>query len=567
MKKKIQEITVRIHEAIRRNPVEVVLSAICSTAGLLHYEKLLHNPAVLFYFPVLFLLAYILNYLTRNGKTRWLYYLSIFTFVPFLFMKTDSEQAIYGVSLAVSVLAYLVCSRKKENLPFVVNGLSFLQSACSAFALALITFLLALSVYFSIHYIFEILDNQESRVTAYAAYLSFMLVMPLLFLMFNSYDRKEYTIGKAIHVMLNFVLSPALLIYAAILYLYFIKIAVLWSLPKGAVAYIVISFVTAALILKGCQPLLKNRYYDWFYNRISLFALPALIMFWIGTLYRINQYGFTELRIYLIILGGFLTLCTGMLLSNRWGRYLYMGYSALVLLSVFTYIPGINAKSLGILSQNHRATDAAEGLGIYSADGKISAKNAPDTEQSKKNYHKLYQAFKYIQSEKSEQYMDKRYGFTAQNLLDSVIPEHFHAFVLYGNRENQFQHAYFQLYNRKPMDIIGYCTMQKIAPYPEGNDTLPYCQRNGDSIFVWKKNGELLLKDDKNTLITRQLEKIGIQSMKGITENKLKGCDNRFFRIETDSLLFVIGQVSFMNDSITEVSDIDIDYILTPCKD
>lgn len=567
MKKKIQEMAVRIIEAIRKNPVEVILSVICCTIGLLHYENQIQNTTVLFYFPVLFIIAYILNYLTRNGQIRWMYYLSAFIFIPLLFVEGRIVPVIYNVSLAVSVLAYLVCSRKKENLPFVVNGLSFLQSVCSAFVLALTIFLLTLSIYFSIRYIFEILGNQESRVTTYAAYISFMLVMPLLFLMFNQYERKEYAIGKAVHVLLNYVLSPALLIYAVILYLYFIKVTILWSLPKGAVAYIVISFVTTALILRGCQPLLKRRYYDWFYNRISLFVLPALSMYWVGTIYRINQYGFTELRIYLIILGGFLTLCTCMFFSNRWGRYLYMGYCAISLLTVFTYIPGISAKSLGVISQSHRIEKAAIALGIYTTDGKISTKNTPGTEQSKADYRTLYQALQYIQSEESELYMEKHFGLSTQNLLDSVIPVRFHDYVMYGYEENQYQRTYFQLYNRKAMDIKGYCTLQRIESYSYDKNITPYCEKKGDSIFVWEKEGKLLLKEDKNTLITNQLKKIGIQSMEGITENSLQKCDSRFFQVEIDSLLFILGQVSFTNDSVLKVSDIDIDYYLTPCKE
>ena len=95
--------------------------------------------------------------------------------------------------------------------------------------------------------------------------------------------------SKLFDVLLNYVLSPALLIYAVILYLYFIKIAVLWSLPKGAVASIVVSFTAAAFILKGCQVFLTRRYYDWFYDHASLAVFPALVMFWIGTLYRIYR--------------------------------------------------------------------------------------------------------------------------------------------------------------------------------------------------------------------------------------------------------------------------------------
>lgn len=129
------------------------------------------------------------------------------------------------------------------------------------------------------------------------------VVVPL----FNREKEEEEGVNKLFDVLLNYVLSPALLIYAVILYLYFVKVAVLWSLPKGAVAYIVVSFISATFILKSCQPFLERRYYDWFYRYSGWAVLPALVMYWVGTFYRINQYGYTEARVYLVVVGAILT--------------------------------------------------------------------------------------------------------------------------------------------------------------------------------------------------------------------------------------------------------------------
>ena len=167
--------------------------------------------------------------------------------------------------------------------------------------------------------------------------------MPLLFLMFNQDAKEEVRWNKALDALVNFVLTPALLIYAVILYLYLIKIVVMWSLPKGGVALIVAAFTTMAFLLQGCQLFVSKRYYDWFFSRCCWMVLPALGMFWVGTFYRIAQYGFTELRVYLVLGGLVLTGMTFLFFSKRTGRYLYVALSAVVLLSVFTYIPGITA--------------------------------------------------------------------------------------------------------------------------------------------------------------------------------------------------------------------------------
>ena len=163
--------------------------------------------------------------------------------------------------------------------------------------------------------------------------------------------------SKLFDVLLNYVLSPALLIYAVILYLYFIKIAVLWSLPKGAVASIVVSFTAAAFILKGCQVFLTRRYYDWFYDHASLAVFPALVMFWIGTLYRIREYGFTEPRVYLVVVGLILTGAAVLFSVKRWASYLYVACWAILLLASVTYIPGMTAKNIEHISQMSRKDD------------------------------------------------------------------------------------------------------------------------------------------------------------------------------------------------------------------
>lgn len=371
MKKKIEAIVIRLRSAIRQHPVEVLLSVVFSLAGCAYYESeytsdFLIGP--LSYFPVLFLISYTLNGLTgQNGlpwaaKFRPLYYLSVFFFIPFLGMEGKIMWTpVYLVSLIVMQLIYLISGWKRDNDEFVRRGLHYLKALLSAGLLAGIAYLLVISINASIRYIFEIWEGNNSRFYTDASYLIFMCGMPLLFLMFNQQkEEKDESRNRVFEVLLNYVLSPVLLIYAVILYLYFIKVALLWSLPKGAVAYIVVSFISATFILKGCQVFLDKRYYDWFYRYASLAVLPALVMYWIGTYYRIHQYGFTEPRVYLVVTGLILVGLIVLFLTKRWGRYLYAACLAIILLSVVTYIPGITAKDIELISQAGRENDPLE---------------------------------------------------------------------------------------------------------------------------------------------------------------------------------------------------------------
>lgn len=352
--KRYKQFMSQIKEASRRNPVEVILSVLFCITGCLHYEDILSVKSMLIYFPVFFMLCYTLNILTENNKYRWLYFASGLFFVPFIWMDCTLFSATYTISLVLVILIYLASSCKKDNLQFVRNGLLYVQALLSAWLLSGVAWLLSITIYYSIQYIFEIFKAEDSRFIAYASFVAFMVILPLLFLVFIQNKEAKFEANKLFNILFNVVLSPALLTYALILYLYFIKIAILWSLPKGAVAYIVVYFVSSAFILKGCQPLLKQRYYDWFYNRVGLFVIPALLMYWIGAVYRIREYGFTELRVYLVLLGIFLSVCALLFFSKRWGRYLYMAYFAIALFGLFTYIPGVSASDLGALSQKKR---------------------------------------------------------------------------------------------------------------------------------------------------------------------------------------------------------------------
>lgn len=560
MKKKFVEIIRKMEEAIRRNPVEVILSVLYCVTACLQYKDVVQTKSMLPYFPVVFLASYMLNYLTTFNKTfRLVYFLSVSFFIPFLFFESEIASTPYIVTLAITLLVYLVCSRKKENLAFVENGLSFFGSLLSAFLLSLIALLLSISVYYSIQYIFEVFEGSDSAFMNYISFIAFLLVMPLLFLMFNQYEAKISGNNKVFDVLLNYVLSPALLIYAVILYLYFIKVAVLWSLPKGAVAYIVISFASAAFILKGLQPFLQKQYYNWFYNRVGLYVIPALVMFWIGTTYRVNQYGFTEARVYLVLIGCFLTLCSFLFFSKRLGRYLYMAYLAIGLLALFTYVPHLTAKNVGILSQTTRMINAAKALGMYTPEGKLSETPPTVVTGTAEEYRTLYQSYIYLHREEGQPFMLDRYGIgLASILLDSFIPEEYRDYALYGEERKISDRSSFDVYSKANQDISGYKTLYSLHKYMYDDESRACARVKNDSLKVWDEKGELLLNKDLGELLTEQLKKIGIESTKGLTEKSFDVNDPRLFRYEQDSVLFLFDEFEFYKYPELKVSRIGV---------
>lgn len=344
----------RLYAVVCNHPVEMFLSILFCLFGFVLFET---NDAdlrtVLFYSPVCFLLAYTLNQLRANKLWRIAYFLSALLFVPFFWIREAPGTTFHLVSLLIVHLLYFVSDWRYNNDRFTGKVLGYLKALFSAGVLSVMAWVLSISIYFSVQYLFEIWKGSDSRFMGYSASVVFLYLFPLLFLLFN--QEKEWNVSnRLLDVLFNYVLSPALVLYMGILYLYFIKIAILWSLPKGAVAYLVVSFVVAMFFLKGCQPFFGKKYYDVLYRNASLLTLPTLAMYWVGVFYRINEYGYTEDRVYLVAVGALLTGISLLFLSKQAGHYVYAAVLGMFCLSVVTYIPGITAKDIERISQTKR---------------------------------------------------------------------------------------------------------------------------------------------------------------------------------------------------------------------
>lgn len=344
----------RVYAAACDHPVEMFLAVVFCVFGFVLFEtNHVGLQRVVSYYPVCFLLTYTFGELT--GKTRWraVYYLSALYFLPFFWIRKAPGSDFHLVSLLVVQLLYLAADWRRDNERFARKALGYLKALFSSGVLSGMAWLLSISIYFSIQYLFEIWQGADERFMGYSASVVFLCVFPLLFLVYNR--EKEWTASnRLLDALFDYVLSPALLLYTAILYLYFLKVAVLWSLPKGGVAYLVIGFVGAVFFLNGCRLFLGKRSYDWFYRRASWVAVPVLAMYWVGASYRIDEYGYTEARVYLVAVGAILTGTALLFFSRRAGRYLYAAVWAMFCLAVVTYVPGMTAKDIERISQTKR---------------------------------------------------------------------------------------------------------------------------------------------------------------------------------------------------------------------
>lgn len=140
--------------------------------------------------------------------------------------------------------------------------------------------------------------------------------------------------------IVNYVILPLIFIYAAVIYVYGVKILLTLSLPKDSVAWPVSVFVAGVMVAQWLiYPMRTNARRSISVILASL-MIPALVMMTVALCYRIHQYGFTAPRLYMLTFNVWSYAVAGCLIASR-GRQvcnLLIATAAIFLLtSVMSY--------------------------------------------------------------------------------------------------------------------------------------------------------------------------------------------------------------------------------------
>ena len=523
---------------LKRYPVEMGIAAYGFVAGALLYEEVFtDHQANIALAPLFFALAFVLNNAIRCPRGRWAYYLCWVSIAPLWAVDPEAwvVSAAYAVTLANCVLGVAASRWTRDNKAFASEALTYLFNAVVAAFFAGIAHLLLIAIYFSTVYIFGLPGTHNSDFLFYSSMAAYALALPMMLLTFTrgNIDR-ELRPARMLDTLLNYIFTPALLAYTAILYAYFVQIAVTWSLPKGGLAYMIFVFAMLAVVVRSCQPLLGRRLYDWFFGRFSLIALPAVAMFWIGTLYRIRQYGFTEWRVYLLLCGVIMTLTLLMLVSRRAGRYLYIALMAGLVLSLFTYIPGLSAADIAVRSQERRVEALASGLGLLGPDGQFAGDTIirPDSVQAA-GLRELYESLLYLYD----------HGATLRGLnipsdLSDYVAEGLWGEIIYGNKTSVGTSIYLDADGAR-FDLSGYpvfapssCYAKQGSHYDDSNDTLRIYQ-----------DERQLLAIPFDSLMAVQFGRAGLSTGALPDEETLNACRSELMLFRADSLAVLFSSI------------------------
>ena len=482
------------------------------------------NSDILWFFVPLVALSFWLH-----RVNRWAYLASFFLFLSLMALDLKPFLWTYGFAFTYVLAGILlvVGNRRLDNRSFAAHALHVVTQMFFGLLISGILNMAVMAIVASFFYIFGI-DEPKHFYEHIIQFIWFVLAPQVCCTLIRQNEDEVTEPFKVLRLILNFILSPAVIIYTVILYTYFIKIAFQWDLPKGGVAWMVMGFITVALIGRMAQSILSKRYYDWYYNRFTLIAIPPLIMYWIGSIYRIQLYSFTESRFYLMVAGVLMTLFVLMLWKKRTRKYQLMALIFGAAIILFTYIPGISAKSIGLSCQKQRLTQLINKLKLTDTKtGKLS--DDIDMRRIKQDsllceqYMDFTSVVNYVRNEIGNDEFKKQYGEWSH-------PE-------YGFNYNKSKNLYDNskwYERRKPVDLGDYSVM-----LPENQYTCNF--RNKKVIF---KNNDVVVLEYPINSIVRQ-------------DTMLLHHPEQLLTYRNDSLMLVLQSICIEDTIVTDVRSYD----------
>ena len=553
LKEKIQRGLAAVWDAVKAHPVEIVILLYVCVVGCygMSNPKMLDGddgvapwwfrPMVLA--PFMVVTAYSLQPLRKRGiGGMLLYLLPIAVMVaacamPFLIDWT--EETAYWIAACVALPLWMcVRHRLTDNEPFVRRNVQMAWSAARALLVAGILYLLYAAIVYTIKSLFDIPHKTWDGWYEQAALLLFCVLAPVLF--FAMEDRPaSVEIRRFWAVLLNWVLTPALLIYTVILYVYAAKILFTWNLPKGGVAIMVTVFFVVFLLTKMLQMLTEPQPFKWFYDRFGLFVLPLLALFWTGVARRLADYGLTESRYYLLLVGALMTACVLVFLfRNRRGYFaLAAGALAVVLLTVL--VPGLRGERIAQRAQIQRVRTIATQLDRLNDDGTLRLPEPDPTDTLNMEEHRrLYQSLDYI-GDNDMLVLKQEFGLSSPKAYLETLSELTRNYASAWSEERAEEVVVEEgeewvnlLYNdERPLDIRGYSRV--------------YAERVGwwvqDTDETAVKVGQCINIPIKQ-IWAEQMQKYGFTDQEP-TEEWLKAHENELLVYQTDNVLVVFSQM------------------------
>jgi hypothetical protein len=159
---------------------------------------------------------------------------------------------------------------------------------------------------------------------------------------------------KGLKIFTQYVLIPLSSIYVLILLAYEVKILITWSLPKGLVSNLILSYavfgILSLLLVYPIKDRDGNKWIKTYARSFYFLLIPLLILLFVAVGARVFMYGITELRYFLIALACWLLFISVYFLAFKKQNIKLIPISLCILTLVSVYGPQ-SAFSVSMYSQ------------------------------------------------------------------------------------------------------------------------------------------------------------------------------------------------------------------------
>jgi len=372
----------------KRFPLPLVASIVGTTAGIFaidrdyrDYEEFLVKillVSILSFFWFVFLALKAERHAIFGAKKALMNLLGVLIIIGYywylpedmdgLSIQNRYRHILYHIILLLGIL--VVPFWKKKSLPLWRYGE---RTIIRLFVTGIFSITLfagvSLSVW-SVDYLF-ISGNFEGEI--YGKIWAFVVGIFATWFFLSKYptdsQKEKFIYPTVLRVFVQYLLVPILTVFFVILYVYTGKIVFTWNWPLGGVAYWVITYSSAALLsfILG-YPMRKIAEYVWikkFFKALFALIIPLTVVLFMAIGIRIEEYGITENRYLVVVMGLWLLgIAVYYLFSKRKKLQVLPLSLALVILltlfgpwSMFSISARSQDKKLGEYLQNIRIPD------------------------------------------------------------------------------------------------------------------------------------------------------------------------------------------------------------------
>ncbi len=372
--RKIKGVFAAVYTSFQRFPVTVLSSILLAAAIIWLSEKtsVLDNDAIQMWvrmnmslglFTIASLTSGLVNeqYFTNKGSIRILTYIfalviSILFHQIYLTELTNATMMRYTSLMLVFVVVPFFAQKLRMTDFYEVYVLKILNGILTTVIYAAVLYAGISIIMFTISSLFSV--NIASKYYFYS-WILVVLVFAVTFFLSKvplpKADHSAFTYPDALKILLVYIVIPLITVYTLILYVYFIRILITGEWPQGLVSHLVLWYSTVSVgVIFLLMPVYeKNRVSLMFRNWFPVVILPVLGMMFASIYLRINQYGFTENRYLIVILGLWVTAIMIYFATKRFNRNIVIPISLAIVIFISSFGP-LSSFAVSIRSQNRR---------------------------------------------------------------------------------------------------------------------------------------------------------------------------------------------------------------------